>query len=211
MTDAEHRSGEDMKFTAEGFNLRDLPLSRAIEYLQKIAQVIGGGSNVHIEEVRNGSLMAAFRIASAALPGALLHIDDAIGNRGSNSHRAYEALNEMLGVDGGRGVLRSITRDVDLLIFPGKMPLPPPTPSFYEESTLRGELKSLDRTKGGFVGSVRNNVDMHCFHCGEQIALELRSQLWNPVEVSGRACWQRMANGQWKIWHFDDHSFQALN
>lgn len=207
---------EELSFVIPGYTPETMPLNRLIQYLQQMSVVLGDPENLHLIDIRAGSVEPTFHVAKSV---ALEAKDRAAKvQRGDGTKKQVDAYNSI------RRMLRRDARDAGrpaLLRSPQKVVLEIPAApdelgvltGIRQASTIDGQLISV----GGANEDASLRVQdlggriMSGFTAKRSLAKELARLMWEPVRLSGVGQWCRTDEGIWQLERMQVQSFERLD
>jgi len=207
---------EELSFVIPGYTPDTMPLNRLIQYLQQMSVVLGDPENLHLIEIRPGSVAPTFHVPKAVA----LEARERAGKvqRGDGTKRQVDAYNSI------RRMLRRDSRDAGrpaLLRSPQKVVLEIPVApdelgvlsGIRQASTIDGQLISV----GGANEDASLRVQdlggriMSGFTAKRALAKELARLMWEPVRLSGIGQWCRTEDGIWQLERMQVQSYERLD
>jgi hypothetical protein len=189
-----------------------IPMSRLVEYLSDLAQLLGHNESVHFMSVGDGSAQPIIFI-EAEEEGRVLHrVRNAkMGVADRNANIAYKRLDDRLREDEGSGEFYSASAapTTEIIEFPGKNAVTYESIGpLREPASLVGELKRV----GGMDDSVpvhlkRSDEEKYYCETTEAIAKQLAPLIYQTIRVHGMAYWARDEEGRWILTKFKIQSF----
>jgi hypothetical protein len=206
---------EELSFSIPGYSPETIPLGRLIEYLQQISMLLGDPENLHLVEVRDGSVQPVFHMPVEV---ALEAKDRAAKvQRGDGTRKQTDAYNRIRRMvrrdsrDAGRPAILKSPRVVVLEI--------PPAPEdlgvlsgIRQSTTIDGRLIRVggagdDATMQ--VQDLEGNI-FSGFTAKRVIAKELAKLMWELVRLHGVGQWCRDSEGKWHLEKMQVQSYELL-
>lgn len=201
----------DFELRVNGIMLSELPLNRAAEYLKLLGLMLGTPKETRLVSLVNGSLSASVKMSPNAKSIAYGRLAVEAKQKNTPAWGAFEKLNRAIANDGGDGKILDLSTGCVILEFPGARSVHPSSQSFFEETKIRGKLCQFgEKVDGRYTGQIRDAKNTYTFTCDEAIAHPMSVKLFHPVEICGRANWQRQPDGKWRLISFYAGSFREL-
>ncbi len=198
---------------SESYTPRTIPMERLAEYIASFARLLGEGSSVHFDRVKDGSVALLADVDEPAQP----KVHDRVqalrtGSAPADAIKAYNELDEMLRRDNATG---SLANGGNVVIpFPGKhRPTPVIFGPFKQEGTLDGQVYRIGGKDDSKHVHIRNaGREFTTLVADEALALSLRHHLFGGVlRFSGTGTWIRHGDGTWELKKFEIGHFEALD
>lgn len=199
-----------LELKVENVGLGTLPMDKIGEIMRRLADLAESKKHVHLEAVTDGCVSFAWRVEAAAVANVSTRLSEAGQLDGGSARAAWQDLNDVLTDIGSRAELSNKTEGKVILAFPGALAADGALPPFWQTGSLRGRFISLRLTNEGYKGTVTNASGREIFEVNEALAVELKAVLFGHVEISGRARWQRNADGQWRLLKFQASGHRVL-
>ena len=207
---------EELSFVIPGYTPETMPLNLLIPYLQQLSVVLGDPENLHLIEIRQGSVAPTFHVPKAVA----LEARDRAGKvqRGDGTKKQVDAFNSI------RRMVRRDARDAGrpaLLRSPQRVVLEiPPAP---DESGVLTGIRQASTVDGQLirVGGANEDASLQVqeldgrilsgFTAKRSLAKELASLMWEPVRLSGIGLWGRTEDGDWHLERMQVQSYERLD
>jgi len=200
-----------LELKVENVGLGTLSMDKIGEIMRCFADLADSKKHVHLEAVTDGCVSFACRVEAAAVDDVTARLSEAGRLDGGSPRAAWQDLNDVLTELGSTAELSNKTAGKVILAFPGARAADGALPPLWQASSLRGRLVSLRLTNDGYKGTIANAGGREIFEVNEALASELKVVLFEQVEVSGRARWQRTADGQWRLLKFQASGHRTLS
>jgi hypothetical protein len=209
---------EELSFVIPGYTPETIPLGRLIEYLQQISAVLGDPENLHLIEVRPGSVAPVFHLSTEV---ALEAKDKAAKvQRGDGTKKQVDAYNRLRRMvrrdsrDAGvpkPAILKTTNRTVleipaapdDLGVLSG----------IRQATSIDGQLIRLGGAGDDATMQVQDlsGKILSNFTAKRMVAKELRNLLWENVRLYGVGQWGRDSDGLWCLERMQVQSYERLD
>ena len=199
-----------LELKVENVGLGTISMDRIGEIMRKLADLADSKKHVHLEAVTDGCVSFAWTVEAAAVASVSTRLSEAGRLDGGSARAAWQDLNDVLTDIDSTAELSNKTAGRVILAFPGARAADGALPPFWQTGSLRGRLVSLRLTNEGYKGTVANASGREIFDVSEALAVELKAVLFGHVEISGRAQWQRNADGQWRLLKFQASGHRIL-
>lgn len=207
---------EELSFVIPGYTPETIPLTRLIEYLQQMSVVLGDPGNLHLIEIRHGSVEPTFHVPRTV---ALEAKDRASKvQRGDGTKRQVEAFQRVQRMvrrdarDAGHRVALLKSPQRVLLEIPAAPDEPEALCGIRQASSVDGQLIRV----GGAgedaalqVQDLQGHI-MSGFTARRSLAKELARLMWEPVRLHGVGIWNRSERGAWLLDRMQVQSFERL-
>ncbi|MEY2928153.1 MAG: hypothetical protein RL367_2630 [Pseudomonadota bacterium] len=207
---------EELSFVIPGYTPETMPLGRLIEYLQKMAIILGDPDNLHLVALRQGSCAPVFHAPRATV----LEASDRAGRvaRGDGTKKqvdAYNHVRKMLRRDardaGQPAVLRSPTKTI--LEIPAAPDDQGELSGVRQASSIDGQLMRVGGA-GEDASLLVQDLEgrtLSGFTTSRSLARELGCLLYQPVRLSGIGQWARSDEGEWMLERMHVQSYESLD
>lgn len=197
---------------SESYTPRTIPMERLAEYLASFARLLGEGSSVHFDQVKESSVALLADVDEPAQPKVRERVQALrTGSAPADAVKAYNELDEMLRRDNAIGALASGGM---VIPFPGKRRPPPVTfGPFKQEGTLDGQVYRIGGKDDSKHVHIRNaGREFSTLVADEALALRLRHHLFGGIlRFSGTGTWLRHGDGSWELKKFEIGHFEELD
>lgn len=205
---------QNYSFTiSESYTPRTIPMERLAEYLASFARLLGEGSSVHFDQVKESSVALLANVDEPAQPKVRDRVQALrTGSAPADAVKAYNELDEMLRKDNAVGALSNGGGVV--IPFPGKRrPAPIIFGPFKQEGALDGQVYRIGGKDDSKHVHIRNaGREYSTLIVNEALALRLRHHLFGGVlRFSGTGTWVRHGDGTWDLKKFDVTHFEPLD
>jgi len=192
-----------------------IPMSRLANYMQELASLFGEKEHVHLVDLKEGSTILSHRVDQESIPkvhARIASINPEERNGKGDALRAYNVLDRLLSEDNASGYLYH--GSAQILYFPG---CAKPKPLTFKDFTQPGSLDGSLIRIGGKSDPVPvllqedNDVVYKC-QVSRSMACDMAQHLFVvTLRVYGTGKWERNADGNWTLKHFDIADFKVLD
>lgn len=208
---------EELSFVIPGYTPDTIPLGRLIEYLQQMSVVLGDPDNLHLIEIRKGSVEPTFHVPKAIA----LEAKDRAGRvqRGDGTTKqvaAYQRVQRMIrrdARDAGSPVALLKSPQRVLLEIPAAAEEPDALAGIRQASSVDGQLIRLGGAGDDATLQVQDLQGriMSGFTAKRALAKDLAQLMWEPVRLHGVGIWCRSDRGEWLLDRMQVQSFERLD
>jgi len=207
---------EDYEFWIEAYTPKTIPMKRLGEYMAQLGRLLGHESSVHFHELREGSTTVGVKIEREAVPKVQQRILSIKRAEATNDATTAQAqINEMLRSDNAVAEFRRCQPEGEtepMLRLAGReIPKPQRIGPFSEAAAFKGELvriEGADVTKHAGIMDAQGRL--WSGEMSRELAIQMRSLLFEWVIVEGMARWLRNEQGEWELKGFQIQSCKAL-
>lgn len=209
---------DTFEFVIPGYTPETIPLDRLLEYLQQVSAMLGDSENIHLVDVRKGSVAPVFKAPKAAALKAQERV--ARIRRGEGTKRqtdAYKRTGQMLRRDNPgktRSEQRAFIRTPKKVIL--EIEAAPDDSGVLEGvrqfTTIDGELI---RIGGAGENPTLQMVDLQGnilsgFTAKRDMVKELAPLIYQAIRLHGIGVWCRSSEGVWSIDRMQVQSYERL-
>lgn len=208
---------EELSFVIPGYTPETIPLTRLIEYLQQMSIVLGDPDNLHLIEIRHGSVEPTFHVPKAVA----LEAKDRAGKvqRGDGTLKqvaAYQRVQRMIrrdARDAGQKVALLKSPQRVLLEIPAAPEEPDVLDGIRQASSIDGQLIKVGGAGDDATLQVQDLQGriLSGFTAKRSLAKDLARLMWEPVRLHGVGIWCRSARGEWLLERMQVQSFERLD
>jgi hypothetical protein len=207
---------EELIFVIPGYTPETMPLNLLIDYLQQMSVVLGDPENLHLVEIKKGSVAPTFHVTKAVAVEARERASKV--QRGDGTKKqvdAYNRIRHMVRRDSRDAGSRALLRSSERVVL--EIPAAPDELGFLsgirQASTIDGQIIRL----GGAGDDATLQVQeldgriMSGFTAKRSLAKELAPLMWEPVRLFGTGQWCRTEEGVWQLERMQVQTYERLD
>ena len=186
-----------------------MPMARLAEYLTDLAAIMGHKESVHFITTDTGSEVSVVYVDAEEEARVTNQIQNSARGAGPrHANDAYKRLNMRLREDNAVGSIVNVSKDAEIIEFPGRRV---DQPEAYGPIRERASIVGVLRRVGGFDESIPvhlQRADGAIFYCeaAPALAKELIHFYDKTIRLHGSATYYR-ENGIWRMDRFRIHSY----
>jgi len=202
-------------FKIDAYTPATIPMSRLANYMQNLATLFGEKEHVHFMGLKEGSIILAQRIDQESLPKVHARIESINPEERTGPEdalRAYNALDRSLDEDNTSGYLYQ-DDGAQILYFPGcAKPKPLTFGAFTQPGSLDGSLIKIGSKGNTVPAHLQEDNDVYICKVARNMARNMAPHLFAAtLRVYGTGKWERDADENWTLKHFDIANFKVLD
>lgn len=198
---------------ADSYTPETLPMERLAEYMGALAKLLGEPTDVHFDDVHEGSAVLVAKVDVPARPKVRDRVHRLkTGDAPQDVVKAFHDLDELLRKDNATGELRSDDGAV-VVPFPGRNKQAPLTfGPFKQDGSLDGQVVRIGGTDDTVPVHLRDGDIIHIGQTTPETARQIAPHLFGPtLRIHGVGTWFRDDVGAWLLKSFKISSFEVLD
>jgi hypothetical protein len=206
---------DELCFVIPGYTPETIPLGRLIEYLQQMAVVLGDPENLHLVEIREGSVSPVLHAPKAVAIEARERAGRLQKGDGTQKQvDAYNRIRRMVRRDARDASKPALLRSHERVLL--EIPAAPEEigmlSGFRQATVVDGQLIRV----GGAGEDAQLQVQdlqgktLSGLTAKRPLAKELAMRMWEPVRLHGVGLWGRTSDGIWVLERMQVQSFEPL-
>ena len=202
----------EYRFIINALSPDNLPMSHLAAYMADLARLLGESDRVHFLRLEPGSTVLVQVVEPEAVPMVRDRINAIAGNDATyDAIKAYDALNQRLAQDNATGSLREGGND-EVIRFSGcEQSRSLASGAFNQPGILDGVLIRVGGRDDTVPVHLRDGDTIHMCNASRDMARRLASHLYGAaLRVYGNGCWERNADGLWRLKRFNITGFEEL-
>lgn len=200
---------KELTLYLDGIVPERLSMKRLTDYLRALSDLCGSESEVHFEQVKEGSAQLITQVEDQAFDKVMSQVREVPRGLGTKkAGKAYLTLSDLMLEDRVDGSL--LAGGAKIFQFPRAKNAEQPL-KIIKASSVQGRLYSVGG-KDSTVPVRLEGSDGETLYCEAdiEIAQKLAPLLFKPVRVTGEGEWQRRTDGSWRLIKLRITSFARL-